>query len=90
MPTFPTLLASLSRTFCFPLTFPRHRKLPCPFAVALARTYSSTLLITHAIPPEPFLEVVTDSLACPRRSCPARRPSQLDEFTHTQSLANTP
>ena len=90
MPTLPQVTRLSLKNILFPTDFSPASKAALPFAVALARTYGSTLLIAHAIPPEPLLEVVTDRLPAQDDRVRQDARHKLHEFTHSQSLANTP
>jgi nucleotide-binding universal stress UspA family protein len=88
MPTLsPVTRLSLKRIL-FPTDFSPASKGALPFAVALARIYGSTLLIAHAIPVEPHLEVVTDRLPDQDDRVQRDARSKLAEFTST--LGNMP
>ncbi|MFZ0863033.1 MAG: universal stress protein [Candidatus Sulfotelmatobacter sp.] len=90
MPTVPQVTRLSLKNILFPTDFSPASRAALPFAVALARIYGSTLVVAHAIPPEPHLQVVLDRL--PSQDDRVRQDARhkLHEFTHGRSLGNTP
>jgi nucleotide-binding universal stress UspA family protein len=90
MPTVPQVVRLSLKNILFPTDFSPASDAALPFARTLARIYGSTLLVAHAIPPEPHLQVVTDRL--PAEDDPIWQDAhhKLDGFTHSPSFANTP
>lgn len=62
MPTAQQVARISLKNILFPTDFSPESSAALPFALALARMYGSTLLLTHVIPPEPRLQIVTDRL----------------------------
>lgn len=90
MPTVPQVARLSLKNILFPTDFSAASNAALPFALALARIYGSTLLVAHAIPPEPHRQVVIDRLPAQDDRVWQDARQQLDEFTHTRSLGNTP
>jgi len=74
----------------FPTDFSPASNAALPFALALARIYSSTLLVTHIIPPGPRLEVRFDRLPVQDDRVWGDARHKLDEWTRHSSIRDTP
>lgn len=63
----PTTFASVSRlaiqNILFPTDFSSASAAALPFAESIAQIYGSTVMVAHAIPPEPHRQVVTHSVS---------------------------
>jgi len=86
MPTIPQVARISLKNILVPTDFSPASAAALPFALSLARTYGSTLLAFHVIPPEPLQPVVTDRLPVQddRDWQEARR--HLTDFAHDPSL----
>lgn len=62
MPTAPVVTRISIKNILFPTDFSAASSAALPFAPTLARIYGSTLLLAHALPPEPHRQVVFDRL----------------------------
>lgn len=60
MATAPQVVRLALKNILFPTDFSAASDAALPFALALARIYGSTILLAHALPAEPHLQVVTD------------------------------
>jgi nucleotide-binding universal stress UspA family protein len=65
MPTLPHVVRHSVKNILFPTDFSPASSVVLPVALALARTYGSTLLPAHAISPEPHRQLITDRLSAP-------------------------
>ncbi len=87
MPTLSAVTRISLKTILFPTDFSPASAAAFPFAQALARIYGSTMLLAHAIAPEPHGQVVMDRL-------PAQDDQAWEDARHrlaelTRSLAQT-
>lgn len=62
MPTVQEVARISLKNILFPTDFSPASNAAVPFALALARIYGSTLVVTHVIPAEPHRQVVLDRL----------------------------
>ena len=60
MPTLSQVSRLALKNILFPTDFSPASQAALPFARTLAEMYGSTILVAHAIPPEPHLQVVLD------------------------------
>lgn len=60
MPTLSPVSRLTLKNILFPTDFSQASRDALPFARKLAQVYGSTILVAHAIPPEPHLQVVLD------------------------------
>lgn len=60
MPTVPIVSRLSLKNILVPTDFSPASRAALPFAQALAQTYGSTILLAHAIAPEPHRQIVTD------------------------------
>lgn len=90
MPTAPLGTHLALRNILFPTDFSASSRAALPFAMTLARSYNSTLLITHSIPPEPHLEVVTDRLPAQDGRIRQDATRKLVDFTRGRFFGDTP
>ena len=60
MPTLSTVSRLSLKNILFPTDFSPASRAALPFAQSLAQTYGSTILVAHAIPPEPQRQIVAD------------------------------
>lgn len=90
MPTITPLTRLSLKTILFPTDFSPASRSALPFALALARIYGSTLLVEHAIPSEPLLEVVPEPLPAQDDRAWQEARSKLDEFSHGIRLTYSP
>jgi len=90
MPTAQEVARISLKTILFPTDFSPASSAALPFALALARVYGSTLLMTHIIPPEPHRQVVTDPLPAQDDRVWQDARHKLREWTQDRSIGNTP
>jgi len=62
MPTVAQVTRVSLKNILFPTDFSEASRAALPFAHTLAQVYGASLLLTHAVPPEPLRQVVTDQL----------------------------
>lgn len=90
MPTVPQVSRLSLKKILFPTDFSPASRAALPFALALARIYGSTLLVTHAVPAEPHRQVVPDRLPAQDDRVWQDARHQLEEFTHDPTLLGMP
>lgn len=90
MTTIPQVTRLSLKNILFPTDFSAASSAALPFALALARTFGSTLLVAHAIPPEPRLPVASGRLPAEEDRAWQDASHKLDEFTHDRSLSDLP
>jgi len=90
MLTAPEVARISLKTILFPTDFSSASKAALPFALALARIYGSTLLVTHVVPPEPHRQVVPDRLPAQDDLVWQEAQQKLSEWTGDSSLGDTP
>jgi nucleotide-binding universal stress UspA family protein len=78
------------RNILFPTDFSPASSAALPFALALARIYGSTLLVTHVIPPEPRRQVVTDRLPLQDGRAWQEAQHKLAGVVQDRSIGDTP
>jgi nucleotide-binding universal stress UspA family protein len=89
MPTATEVRISL-KTILFPTDFSPASSAALPFAVTLARTYGSTLVLMHAVPPEPHRQVVLDHLPAQDDRVWQDARHELSEFALNRNIGDTP
>ncbi|MGO9088555.1 MAG: universal stress protein [Candidatus Sulfotelmatobacter sp.] len=89
MPTVAEVTRVSLKTILFPTDFSSASSAALPFAVALARTYGSTLVVMHALPPEPHRQVVLDQLPAENDRVWQDARHKLSEFAHDRNLGHT-
>lgn len=77
------------KTILFPTDFSPASSAALPFAVALARTYGSTLVVMHAVPPEPHRQVVIDQLPAEDDCVWQDARHNLSEFARDRNIGDT-
>lgn len=90
MPTLAPVARLSLKTILFPTDFSPASRSAQPFAGALARIYGSTVLIAHALPPEPRGQVVFDRVPAQDDQDWIAARHHLDEFAHDAALQNIP
>ena len=73
----------------FPTDFSPASNAALPFALALARSYGSTLLVAHIIPPRPYQEVSFDRLPAQDDRVWWDARHKLDEWTRHSPISDT-
>jgi nucleotide-binding universal stress UspA family protein len=86
MPTFAKVTRLSLKTILFPTDFSPASRSALPFAQTLARTYGSTVLLTHCIAPAPHEQVVTDRVPAQDNVVWEDARHKLEEFTHDPAL----
>ena len=86
MPTISQVSRISIKKILFPTDFSPESNTALPFALALAKLYGSTLLLAHALPPEPRRQVVLDQLPAQDDLAWQAARHQLDDLEHDRSL----
>jgi nucleotide-binding universal stress UspA family protein len=77
------------KTILFPTDFSPASSSALPFAVALARTYGSTLVVMHVVPPKPHRQVVIDQSPVQDDRVWQDARLKLSEFAHERNIGDT-
>lgn len=90
----PTTFASVSRlaikSVLFPTDFSSASAAALPFAESIAQMYGSVVMVTHAIPPEPHRQVVTDAVPSQDHVVWEDARQRLDSFTYKLEAHHIP
>ena len=78
------------KNILFPTDFSPASSAALPFALALARLYGATILLTHVVASEPYRQVVTGRLPAQDDRALQDAQRKLDQWTKDPSLADTP
>jgi nucleotide-binding universal stress UspA family protein len=89
MPTVAEVTRVSLKTILFPTDFSPASSAALPFAAALARTYGSTLVVMHVVPPEPHRQVVLDQLPAEDDRDWQDARHKLSEFAHDRNIGDT-
>jgi nucleotide-binding universal stress UspA family protein len=87
MPTVPQVSRLSLKKILFPTDFSEASRHALPFAQTLARIYESTLLVAHAIPPEPHQAVPMDRLPEQDDLVWENARREIERFAHDPSFA---
>ncbi len=90
MPTFAPVSRLSLKNILFPTDFSEASSYALPFAQALAQIYGSTILVAHAIAPEPHRSVVTDGVPAQDKLVWDEARQKLEDFTSRASLRKIP
>jgi nucleotide-binding universal stress UspA family protein len=90
MPTLAPVARLSLKTILFPTDFSTASRAALPFAETLARIYGSTILVAHALPPEPHGQVVFDRVPAQDDHAWNEAKQKLDELTHPADLRAIP
>ena len=90
MPTLAPVARLSLKTILCPTDFSPASRAALPFAEALACIYGSTILVAHALPPEPHGQVVFDRVPAQDDQAWNAAKHKLDEFTHDAGLHSIP
>jgi len=78
------------KNILFPTDFSPASDAALPFAVALAKIYGSTILMAHALPREPMLQVVPDRVPAQDDQDWQQAREKLAEYTRNLALGDIP
>jgi len=90
MPTTLQVARISLKNILFPTDFSPASAAALPFALAFARLYGATLLVTHVVPPEPHRQVVLDRLPAQDDRVWQTARDKLSEWTHHSPIGETP
>ena len=90
MPTVPQVAHLSLKKILFPTDFSVASRAALPFAQALAETYGSTILVAHAVAPQPLYPEVTDHFLGLNDQAWRNARRKLDEFVEDRRIAPLP
>jgi len=90
MSTAPQVSRIALKNILFPTDFSQASNGALPFALALARVYDSTVVVAHALPPEPHLQVVLDRVPAADERPWHEAQDKLVQFTHNRAFGEIP
>lgn len=90
MPTVSMVSRLSLKNILVPTDFSSASRAALPFAQALAQTYGSTILLAHAVAPEPHRQIVTDRVPEEEAVVWHDARLKLDGFQHEPGLAGLP
>ena len=90
MTTAPQVVRIALKNILFPTDFSPASDAALPFALALARIYGSTILMAHALPTEPMLQVVPDRIPEQDNQDWQQAREKLAECTRNVALGDIP
>ena len=83
MPTIPHVVRHSLKNILFPTDFSPASSVALALALALARTYGSTLLLAHTISPQPHRQLIADRLSAPDDRLREDARHKLSNFTRS-------
>lgn len=90
MTTAPQVVRIALKNILFPTDFSPASDAALPFALALAKIYGSTVLMAHALPAEPMLQVVSDRVPAQDDQDWQQAREKLAEYVRNVALGDTP
>jgi nucleotide-binding universal stress UspA family protein len=90
MTTAPQVVRIALKNILFPTDFSPASDAALPFALALAKIYGSTILMAHAVPAEPMLQVVPDRIPAQDDQDWQQAREKLAECTRNVALGDIP
>jgi len=90
MPTLQQVSRLSLKNILFPTDFSPASAAALPFARTLAEMYGSTILVAHAIPPEPHLQVVLDRVPAQDEAVWQDARHKFEAFLHGCSFGTSP
>ena len=90
MPTVSEVTRISLKNILFPTDFSAASNEALPFALAFARMYGSTLVMAHALPPDPHLAVVLDRVPEQDNGAWQETRQKLDALAHQPMFAGIP
>jgi nucleotide-binding universal stress UspA family protein len=90
MPTAQEVARVSLKNILFPTDFSPASSAALPFALALARVYGATVLLTHVIPPEPHRQVMLDRLPVQDGRVCQDAVHRLTEFSADRQIGDIP
>jgi len=89
MPTLQEAARISLKTILVPTDFSPASRAALPFALALARAYGSTLLLTHVLPSQPYRQIVTDRVPAHRDRAWQSAQRALSELSADRRISDT-